>query len=228
MIFDFLIFDVNFLIWVYIGLTPVFAGLMVIRIYADRIKQWWWLYKHPESVYLVRFHYPNRMYSEHYVSTGYEEFSFKDGTYVIKKRAIIRKNWTGIIPNNEVGINKDNYIGWEDYKIYTESETRERPSKACLVGELEYIFGVPNPIEFKSAVEKGKDQEALFEINATEVKRIQKNSVLDQLLTAEFKKNALIFIMLLVVVSVIIGGVLLAVRLEWLEVPLHVVCLNVG
>lgn len=219
--------DVNTLIWIYIGLTPVFVILMIISFYSKRIKRSWWLYKHPENVYQVRFHYPNRMYSEHYVSTKEEKFSFKDGTYIIDKEAIIRKNWTGVIPDNKVKVDKYNYINWEDYKIHVESEAIERPSKVYLIGELEYIFGVPNPISFKRSVKNSKGTDSPYSIDATEVMKIEKNSVLDQLLTAEFKKNALIFIIMLTVVCCIIVGVLLAVRMEWLEVPLHVVCLNV-
>ena len=210
--------------WVllYILFAPCFASVMFLWFNRAWLVRKWWFYRHPQTVYKVTHFYPNKMYSERFVSTLKESFEFEGGTYHIKKSAIIRKNWAGIVPSNEVLINAQNCLHFEHYKVYHKERFADVPDKATLVGELHYIFDIPEPIDYT------KNEGLTLYRTAIEENRIEKNSVLDQLITAEFKKTTLMIIIILLVLIILVTGLLLALRFEILKVPLHAVCVNAG
>ena len=199
------------IVWIYLGLTPVFFLLMLVNYYRNVLVLKWWLYKHPETVIKATFFYPNKCYEERYISTRDDKFTFRKGSYFVEKDAILRKNWSGIIPNDKVVVNKDNMINFEDYKIKVGDSFFNKPDKVLLVGELHFIFGVPNPIIYKaeqslnpSKLEKGvSGDKVLFGLSSYDAKKIERNSVLDQLLTAVFTKQAMSLIGVLIVVILI-------------------------
>lgn len=222
----------NFWVLMYLIFAPVFVLLVLVWFNRYVLLRHWWLYRHPETVYKAVFFFDNNMFVEKFVSSSCEQFKFRDGIYFIKKRAVLRRNWTGVFPINTVSVNKDNFVNFNDFKIWVDSQCIDRPSKAYLVGELHYVFGNPNPVLYGSGLDSLKGEFVVSVVgegkSAMDMDRVEKNSVLDQLLTAEFKKNALFVIIILVIMVVGICGLLLALRMEWIEIPLHAVCVNIG
>jgi hypothetical protein len=125
-------------------------------------------------------------------------------------------------------LDEKNTIDFSEYKFFYENNTYKTPNTASLIGELHYVFNVPNPIIYP-------DCDALLSSvsgnvgvcrTAAEQDVVEKNSVLDQLITAEFKKVTLMVIIMLSVLCLLGIGLLLAMRFEIFDVPLHAVCVN--
>lgn len=226
---------INFWLLMYLIFAPVFVGGVVLWFNRYHLQKKWWLYKHPQTVYKVKFFYDNKMFSEKFISTSKANFTFDEGTYNIKKESVLRKNWEGIVPSTKVAINKENCLYFEHYKVYHKEKYSDVPDKARLIGELHYIYNCPNPISYKSANElindsKNTDKEGgvLYDLkSAKDLNHVEKNSLIDQLLTAEFRKMTLMAIMVVCGFILIAVMLLIALRLEWIETPLHAVCVNV-
>ena len=226
----------NFWLLMYLIFAPVYVGLMIFWFNRHVIIRYWWLYKHPQTVYKLLFFYDNKMFSEKYISTTRSSFEFQGGTYFIEKDAVLRKNWFGIFSNTKFPINEENCLHFKHYKVFHKERYHDVPDKRQLIGELHYVFNMPNPIKYKS-VEKLKDDltklpssgGVSYDIKTAEdLNRVEKNSVLDQLLTAEFKKVTLMVLIVLCGMTLIAVSLLIGLRLEWIKTPLHAVCVNVG
>jgi len=227
--------DLNFWVTMYLIFAPLFVGFALLFFNRAVLVKYWWLYKHPQSVYKAVFFYDNRIFSEKFVSTLRGGFDFNGGLYNIKKEAVLRKNWLGMIPKTKIPINADNCLHFEHYKVYHKERFSDVPDKAQLVGELHYIYGFPDPIIYPSASQimgtKTLDVDGFSVVNtgkrsAEDYDRVQKNSVLDQLLSAQFKQITLTVIIIVMVICLLLLLYLVALRVEMIKTPLHAVCVN--
>lgn len=212
-------------VWVllYICFAPVIGIGFFLFFNREALKRKWWLYKHPQFVYKAKIIYPNKMFVETFVYTSKENFEYESATYNIKQEAIIRKNWFGVRGNRNIEIDSNNCCTFDNVA----------PVSAQLIGELHYVFDFPDPIIYQDATSiitniTKKENLASPLRTAGEQNRVEKNSVLDQLITAEFKKFTLMIIIILLVFIGLISAYDLALRLEIIKQPLHTICVNVG
>jgi len=227
----------NFWVLMYIIFAPVFVLCVFVYWNRQLLLKKWWLFKHPQSVYLVRFNYPNRMYVERYISCFKEFFDFQGETYFIKKDALIRKNWLGLRTRDIVNLDEDNCIDFKKYKLIVNYRKEDLPNKAELVGELHFVVGVSNPIvypdveDIKNSVKGGSFLNSDKTVGLSlswDVSKVNKSNVLQQLINANFNKSILILLAVGIVMLIVITGIILALRLELIDAPLHAVCVNVG
>lgn len=224
----------------YLIFAPVFGLIMFLFFNKRAIQKKWWLYRHPQTVYKCTFFHPNKMYSERFVHSTKETFEYEGGTYNIKKEAIIRKNWYGVRGNRTFTISEENTIDFEKYKLWVDGHFEELPNTAQMIGELHFVFDFPDPIVYADAedlIKQELDKKPLGIIGsklvaplrtAGEQNRVEKNSVLDQLITAEFKQITMMIIVVLVVLVLLGVAYLLLLRLEIVDTPLHAVCVNIA
>ena len=139
--------------WVllYCALAPLFGIVMFFWFNRRFWVTKWWLWRHPQTVYRVKFFFPNKMYQEFFISTLKDSFEFKNGTYNIKKEAIIRKAWKGVFASAKVSLNDSNTIDFRQYRVFHEGGLDDLPNTAQLIGELHYVFDCPDPIIYADA-----------------------------------------------------------------------------
>lgn len=213
----------NWLFYGFLAFCPLFGLGMFVWIRFSWLKLKWWLFRKPHKVLKVTIFYSNRMYISKYVGVDRDKFDYDGGTYRVNKASIIRKGWNGWVDRGSFSINEQNTLHFEHFRVFQDGRFVDVPDKADLIGELHYLAGVSEPIDYSG------DKVVIQGLkNSDDVDKIEKSNVLDQLLTAQFKKNALVIIGLLCAGAFIGVGLLLLMRFEIIKVPLHAVCVNAG
>jgi len=193
-------------VWLYFGIS-LLCGLMVL-IYWKReiIKETYYKIRFPEKCIKIIIHYPGSLYRVFWrLIPDRDDFSLDGKRYLYEDDKILREN--------------DFYVQQKDGQLIAKVQNKSYfledklriKKKGSVYPEIHYVFNVPYPIDFES-IDKG-----VIEFSSVDVEDFKNNRLFEELLTLEGKKNLMILLLIIGVLTFLLSLVDFAFARGWIK-----------
>lgn len=211
--FNTMVFGARLFYWLYL-LVTLFGGIGIYVYWQrEQLRKFYYSLRFPEKLLKINIFYPGNTKQTYYRLIPNDiSFSIDGGTYLYDADAIIKNNdWYAF--RDKKKLNRL-IVRIEDKEYYLD-DLKNIKVKREAWPELYYKFDCPFPIDINgSIIDDGKTN---IKLKSTTLEDFKKSTLLTQVWTALENPNLIIFVLVLVVISLIIGGVTMGKVFGWIK-----------
>jgi hypothetical protein len=189
--------------WLYLAMTLLFAGGVVLYVAREWLLKKFYSVKSPEKLIKCVVVYPGKWIRNFYrliPDSGFN--SLPGGAYNYTEKAVYR-NRDIFAYNNQGGLKVD--LDNMPYFLKLEKAYKKRFEPWP---EIHYIYGNPLPVDYDMAIKKDESPAILF--NSSDLERLKKSTILTQIYNAMSGANLLAVAIILLIILLILNAVGLA------------------
>ena len=192
-------------IWLYLVLSLILVGAVAIYWYRESLKRTYYQIRFPEKLLKIVVHYKNNYFKEYFrLVPDNKEFVLESKSYQYDDKSVLRDN------NFFIRKKKAQLVAVIDGKEYDINSKLKLIKKWRVYAELHYFFNIPTPINFDMSKKS-------LSFSSKQLQDFKDNDLFAKLLTLDTEKNMLMFILIVSILGLIVGGVILAKIMGWLE-----------